>query len=499
MFVGRAENTDIRGGEMTKAQTNTLVERESFDSSSEWYVTWGALAGLSLAMLLSALGTSVVSVALPTFATAFDASFGQVQWIVLSYLLTITALIVTAGRLGDMLGRKRLLLAGLLLFVSGALVSSFSSMYWQLILGRIIQGCGGATMMALTMALVGEVVSEEKTGTVMGMLGTMSAIGTVLGPSLGGVLIAEVGWPSLFLLNIPLGFISLVLVYFFLSEGVVRVPSGSARFDWAGTGILAMSLIAYALAMTIDQGHMGQLNVVLLVGAGFGGVLFVWFERRASSPLIALDIFRTGALTECIIFNGLVSTVMMTTLVVGPFYLSRGLGLEAALVGLIMSIGPGVVAVTGVLFGRVVDKFGTSVVSMVGLFGIAGGSLLLSILPASMGIGGYVAAMVTITLGYSMFQTANNTAVMKSVSAEVRGVVSGVLNLSRNIGFITGASVMGALFAFAVGSDSIIEANSKAVAEGMHTTFAVAAAVIGGVAVYSAGRLVASRLRWNRL
>lgn len=480
---------------MTNAQANQSAEGASIARPSEWYVTWGALAGLSLSMLLSALGTSIVNVALPTLADVFNASFGQVQWIVLSYLLAITALIVTAGRLGDMLGRKRLLLAGILLFLSGALVSSFAIMYWQLILGRIIQGCGGAVMMALTMALVSEVVSEDRTGTVMGMLGTMSAIGTALGPSLGGVLIAEFGWPSLFLINIPLGFLSLVLIYYFLPETPARVTYSSARFDWIGTVILAVTLIAYALAMTIDQGNMGQMNVLLFVAVVVGCVMFVWFEKKTSSPLIALDMFRTRNLTECIIFNGLVSTVMMTTLVVGPFYLSRGLGLEAALVGLVMSIGPSVVAVTGVLFGRMVDRFGTNVVSTVGLFGIAGGSLLLSALPISLGMSGYVVSMVTITLGYSMFQTANNTAVMKSVSADARGVVSGILNLSRNLGLVTGASVMGALFAFGVGSSSMIEVGSKAVAEGMRFTFSVAAAGIGAIAIYSVGRLVASKLR----
>jgi MFS family permease len=141
-------------------------------------------------MLLSSLAGSIANIGLPTLAQAFDASFHSVQWVVLAYLLAITSLIVSVGRLGDMLGRRRLMLAGILLFTLASALCGVAPTLWLLIAARALQGLGAAIMMTLTMALIGETVTKEKTGSAMGLLGTLSAIGTALGPTLGGVLIA---------------------------------------------------------------------------------------------------------------------------------------------------------------------------------------------------------------------------------------------------------------------------------------------------------------------
>jgi MFS family permease len=175
--------------------------------------------------------------------------------------------------------------------------------------------------------------------------------------------------------------------------------------------------------------------------------------------------------------SALVSTVLMATLVVGPFYLSLTLGLEAGIVGIVMSVGPMVVALAGVPVGRFVDILGAERLTIFGLILIVAGSLMLFMIPASFGITGYIASIVVITTGYAMFQTANNTFVMKDVQTGQRGVISGMLGLSRNLGLITGASVMGAVFIYASGSDDIRAARAEEVAAGMRVTFAVAAAL----------------------
>src|SRR5882757_3137985 len=172
-----------------------------------------ALASLSLSMLLSSLGTSIANVGLPTLARAFDASFQQVQWIVLAYLLAITTLIVSVGKLGDIAGRRRLLLAGIVLFTLASVLCGLAPTLWLLTAARAAQGLGAAIMMALAMAFVGETVSKERTGSAMGLLGTMSAIGTALGPSLGGVLIAGPGWRAIFLVSVPLGILAFLLAH----------------------------------------------------------------------------------------------------------------------------------------------------------------------------------------------------------------------------------------------------------------------------------------------
>ena len=174
--------------------------------------------------------------------------------------------------------------------------------------------------------------------------------------------------------------------------------------------------------------------------------------------------------------SALVSTVMMATLVVGPFYLSRALGLDAALVGLVMSVGPLVAALTGVPAGRIVDRFGAPAHDHRRAHRDGGRvASPCRMLPATLGIAGYVAPIVVVTAGYALFQAANNTAVMTDVRPDQRGVISGMLNLSRNLGLITGASVMGAVFALASAATDITTARPEAVAAGMRITFAVAA------------------------
>jgi MFS family permease len=185
--------------------------------------------------------------------------------------------------------------------------------------------------------------------------------------------------------------------------------------------------------------------------------------------------------------SALVATVMMATLVVGPFYLSRALGLDAALVGLVMSIGPIISTVSGVPAGRIVDRLGAPFMVIVGLIAMAAGSFALSVLPAMFGIAGYVAAIAVLTPGYQLFQAANNTAVMMDVHRDQRGVVSGMLNLSRNLGLITGASLMGAVFALASATTDIATAQPESVATGMRITFAVAAILIVGALAIAAG------------
>ena len=460
----------------------------------------GALAGLSLSMLLSSLGTSIANVGLPALAQAFTASFQEVQWIVLAYLLAITTLIVSVGRLGDMTGRRRLLLAGISLFTMASVLCGFAPTLWLLIAARAAQGLGAAVMMALTLAFVGETVPKARTGSAMGLLGTMSAIGTALGPSLGGVLIAGLSWRAIFLVNVPLGILTFLLAHRYLPIDPIdpidrRGPkTDRAGFDNVGTLLLVLTLAAYAFAMTIGRGRFGSLNLALLLAAAFGAGLFVLAEARAASPLIRLAMFRDPVLSASLAMSALVSTVMMATLVVGPFYLTRALGLDAAMVGLVLSVGPLVAALTGVPAGRIADRFGAQRVTLVGLIGMAAGSFLLSMLPATLGISGYIAPIVVITAGYGLFQTANNTAVMTEIRPDQRGVTSGMLNLSRNLGLITGASVMGAVFALASATIDITTARPEAVATGMRITFAVAAIlIVVALAIAVGSRALATR------
>jgi MFS family permease len=429
-----------------------------------------ALASLSLSVLLPSLATSIANVSLPTLAKVFNASFQEVQWVVVAYLLAITALIVGAGRLGDIVGRKRLLLSGMAVFSAASLLCGLASSLWLLVVARAVQGLGAAAMMALAMAFVGAVVPKGKTGSALGLLGSMSAIGTALGPSIGGLLIAGLGWRAIFLINAPLSLLAMALAYRALPPDQVVNRQDHPGFDVKGTLLLAGTLGCYALAMTS--------NMRLMLLALLGATCFVVVERRAPVPLIRLALFRDALLSSGLATSALVSTVVMATLVVGPFYLSQSLGLDAAGVGLAMSVGPIAAALTGMPAGRAVDRFGTAGMTILGLLGMGGGATMLAVSSAAGGVVAYLGPMVVITVSYALFQTANNTAVMAEMAPEQRGVMSGMLNLSRYLGLITGASFMGAVFTVASAAADVSTASSEAVGKGMHATFAVAALVI---------------------
>jgi MFS family permease len=381
-----------------------------------------AMASLALSMLMPSLDTSIANVALPSLTVAFGASFQQAQWIALAYLLAVTILIVGAGRIGDMLGRRRMLVAGIGVFTGASLLCGVAPTLWFLIGARAAQGVGAAMMIALTMALAGDAVPKTRTGSAMGLLGTMSALGTTLGPSLGGVLIAFAGWRTIFLVNVPLGILNIVLA---LRTLPADRPSASAP----------------------------------------------------AVPL-RLSMLRNVALSTGLAVSTLISAVMMATLVVGPFYLSRALALDSARVGLFMSVGPFVAALTGLVAGRVVDRAGTRATMMFGVAGMTAGLVALGAGAGRYGIAGYLAGIVILTAHYALVQVANTTSLMSTVSDGQRGVTAGMLGLARNLGLISGASALGAVYAFTSAADKLATEASSAAA-GMRATFLVAAGLTG--------------------
>lgn len=379
----------------------------------------GALFALSLAMLLTSVGTSIANVALPSLARAFDASFEQVQWIVLAYLIAVTAFVVLAGRLGDVFGRRNMLIAGIVVFAAASVACALASTLLALAAARFAQGAGAAAMMTLAIAAVVDLVPADRKGSAMGLLGSVSAVGTAAGPALGGVIITAFGWRAVFVFLAVAGAIAL---------------AGALRF------------------IPADRP----------TGAAGHGVANGWFA-----------LLRDRALRVSLAAIFIVSAIMMATLVVGPFYLTAGLRLTPLAAGWVMSIGPAVSALAGVPSGRLVDRYGASASMILGLASIVVGATLLAILPARLGVAGYIPALATMTAGYALFQAANNTAIMARTPAR-KGLASGLLALSRNLGLIAGASAFGFLYAAASAGVSA-EPPGTGADVGMLATFTLAA------------------------
>lgn len=402
------------------------------------------VAGLALSVLLAALGTSVANVALPELAATFDVPPAHAQWVVLAYLLTMTATAVTVGRLGDRLGRQRILTLGLLLFTVATLACALAPSLWILTTARAAQGVGAAVLMALPLALARDLVPGARLGTAMGLLGTTSALGTALGPAGGGILLGAFGWPALFLAMVPLGIIAMVLV-----RGSFPLPAS---------------------------------------------------ESNATDPETRSirDVLRRGPLSAGLAMNILVATVMMSTLIVGPFFLATGIGLPAAGVGLALAVGPIVAVATGLVAGRAVDTLGTPRSTAAGLGVMLVGTVCLATLPPLMGLPGYLVAIAVLTPGYQLFLAANNARALSGIPAQFRGAAAGLLGLSRNLGLIAGASIMGGLYAAVAGASG--QSADAAAFTGAQVTFAAASVLVCGalaIAVLS-GRTTVSSTRRSR-
>ncbi|MBU1307828.1 MAG: MFS transporter, partial [Alphaproteobacteria bacterium] len=309
------------------------------------------MVSLALAMLLASLGTSIANIALPPLAEAFAAPFSAVQAVVIAYLAALTISVLIAGRLGDRFGLRPMLLVGLLIFALASLLCALAPSLGLLVGARALQGMGAAFLMTLPMALMRQITAPSRMGRAMGLLGTISALGTALGPSLGGLLIPATGWRGIFWVQVPLTLLTMLLAF-----------------------------------TALPREHI----------------------RRLAKPSTLWSALQ-WRLVPNLLINLLVAAVMMTTLVVGPFYLGLALGLDARAVGLVMAIGPLISILSGVPAGRLVDAWQYNRVLAVGLALLGTGACLLAFLPNAIGVVGYALAMAVLTPGYQLFQAANNT------------------------------------------------------------------------------------------
>lgn len=450
------------------------------------------LAALAAASLTASLGISVASVLLPTLTRSFGVTVSEAQWVVLAYLMAVTVTIVSAGRLGDLFGPRRVMISGLIVFIAASVLSATAPGLGLLILGRALQGVGGAILIALPMSIARDMVPSGQLGAAMGLLGTTSAAGTALGPSLGGLVLAWSGWRIAFWLLAGFAVLTLVLALLAIPRDGLRPRVSFRSLDIPGTAVLIVVLVAYSLATSGGVTGVRLSPAVLMAGVPMATVLFVAVEARASAPLVPMKVLLDRKTGAGFAMNILIGTVMMATLVVGPFFLSFSLGLGEAVVGMVLAIGPGVAALSGVPAGRLTDRYGAGRVMCAGLVQTMLGLLCLAFLPRQFGVGGYIVALIVLTPAFQMFLAANNTAVMSGASKKQRGRLSGLLGLSRNLGLMTGASAMSSLFVGVMGTGNAADAQVADVSRAFSATFtaaAVLAMIALGVALWSSHRV----------
>jgi EmrB/QacA subfamily drug resistance transporter len=459
------------------------------DYSQKWWV----MLAIAMGIFLGTIDGSIVNVALPTLVRDLDTTFPVVQWVVLAYLLALSTLVLSIGRLGDIVGKKAISSSGFAVFTLGSVLCGLSPSVGWLIGFRIFQAIGAAMIFALGFAIITEAFPREERGRALGIQGAIVSIGIVLGPTLGGLLIDSLGWRWIFFVNLPVGIVGTLTAIRYIPD---VPPEGGERFDFPGGAVFLVMLLALLLGLTFGQTHgFGHgLPLGLLALAILALPVFVAIERRAEHPMLDLSLFR-NRLVSVNLFAGWASFAAIGgVFILLPFYLERVLGHSPAETGLLLSSVPFALGISAPAAGSISDRVGPWPVILVGLATLFASYLLILRLGTDTTAVSYLLTMAPVGLGMGIFQSPNNSAIMGAVPPRRLGVTSGLLTITRITGQLTGISVLGAVWASRVASHAGTRgepsaAPQRAQVAGLHDTMIVSAVLIAvALAVAAWGR-----------
>ncbi len=443
---------------------------------------WWVMLGVGLGVLMFTLDTSIVNIALPTLVQVLQTSFSTIQWVVLSYLLVVTAFVLAAARFGDLWGKKQLYVWGLIVFTISSLLCGLASSAGWLIAFRALQGAGAVMISALGAAIVTEAFPPSERGQALGIIGAVVSLGIALGPTVGGLLIGLSGWRLIFLVNVPIGIFATLVV-------VRNVPKGNrasqgGRFDWVGAIVMALTLVCFALGMTNgqDYGFTNSGTIASSAIAAVGLFSFIWLEQCIRAPMLDLSLFSSVPFSLSLLTAMSVYCAIAGLWFITPFFLELVLRYPTQKVGLLLAVSPILGGIIAPFAGKLSDRLGNRLISLVGLTALTLGFLSMSTLTAQTTELGYMVRVAPIGIGSGLFQSPNNSAILESVLPERLGIASGLLSLSRTLGQTTGLPLLAAVFTVLTLSQGsaadVTQASAEALVFGVQITFRVAAGII---------------------
>jgi EmrB/QacA subfamily drug resistance transporter len=469
---------------MVIISTIAQEKADPLDREPKALVKWWAMLGISMGVFLFALDVYIVNLALPIMVESLHTNFATIQWVVLSYLLAIAAFVLSASRLGDMFNKKRLYIIGLIVFTLSSLLCALAPTVGFLIAFRFLQGLGAAFLSGLGTAMIVEIFPPEQRGLGLGIRAGVFGLGIMLGPTVGGLLVTLGGWSLIFWVNVPIGILGSIMV------ARLVPPSTSSgipqQFDAIGTLILTLVLTGFTLGMTRvqSQGFDSPEVLALLILSAIGLIGFLALEARLSNPMLDLRMFRSLELSLGLLLRFVGNFVMAGAIFILPFFLELVKHYSADRAGLLLAVPPVIIVLTAPVAGILADRFGTRIVSIIGLMSIALGCFFISTFNAELTILNYIAGVTPYALGVGLFQSPNNSAIMGAAPPDRLGLASGLLSLSRILGQTVGVPLVGALFSFVTLASAhlaphldVTQAPIEALVLGMQTTFQVMAAL----------------------
>jgi EmrB/QacA subfamily drug resistance transporter len=436
------------------------------------------VATVCIGAFIGQLDASIVSIALPAIGRDLGGSTGQVEWVALSYLLTLVAPI---GRLADSTGRKLLYTYGFAVFGAASVGCALAGNLIVLDAFRVLQAVGAAMLQANSVALISLAVPRARLGRSVGVQGAAQALGLALGPAVGGLLLEFGSWRLLFVVNLPASVLGLITAWFFLPRSRFLAPHRG--MDWTGLALFVPAVAAVMLGLSLATEDAAPWALGVLAGATLllgGG--FVRHARRHPNPALDITLFRSVPFAVGLATGLLSYTATFGLLFTAPDLLETTYGLSHGHAGLTLTCLPAALALTAPLAGGLADRIGTRWVTTAGMVLATGGLLLITSRPA---LPELMAAFALVGVGMALFTPANNAAIMSSAPTERAGTAAGILNMTRGIGTALGVAAGTLAFTAAAGS-------------GDPTTVTAADAARGGGDRRRPGRIDPDRRRHHR-
>ncbi len=412
------------------------------EQSNPYLVLLAVASGLFMVVI----DVTILNIALPSISRDMGASMAQVEWSVIAYTLTLTGLVPIFGRISDILGRKKLFLSGVSIFALASLFCAYSESMEGLILGRVFQGVGGSMITSNTLAIITDTFPEGKRGLAMGLQAILVSGGAAIGPSLGGFLVTNYEWHSVFLINVPIGFVSVIFAAFVLPP--LKTHRRQEPVDWAGAGTLLVGSGFLLLGMTLGPqiGWTEPEVLACLIGGVLLYAILYQMEIRHTHPLIDMSLFRIRGFVFGQI-AGVCATISLAAMTfIFPWYWQGLRGLSAQEAGILILPLPLTLMILSPLSGRLSDRFGPRGVASAGLILLMLGEWAIAGIHLDMVYIDVIWRIVLFGAGLGLFLAPNNNAIMSSVSAHRRGVAAGLLGLFRYTGQSMGVAFSGVLF-----------------------------------------------------
>ncbi|UQZ32317.1 MFS transporter [Paenibacillus sp. PK3_47] len=459
---------------------------------------WTILIVLNLFTFMSTLDGSIVNIALPVLVKQLNLPVAQVEWVTTGYLMAICSVILFFGKLGDIAGKIRIFKMGTVVFIIGSLLCGLSTTLPFLIVSRVIQAVGASMTMANSQGIVTDIFPATERGKALGLIGTFVSLGSIAGPSLGGIIVSTLGWEYIFWVNVPIGLIAIVLGWKVLPKDLVRVKSG---IDIPGSMLFAVFIITLFAGLLLGQqlGYGDPRIISAIIAAAAAFIAFLIVEMRRSQPLLQLSLFKNPLFSLSILCAFLVFVANFCFNIIAPFYAQNMLNLSPFYAGFLLMLFPISMVIVAPLSGALSDKIGSESLTFSGLmvmvvaqFGLArlheGSSVIL--------VGLWIAML---GIGSGLFQSPNNSLIMSKVPRTQLGSAGSVNSLVRNVGMVVGITIATSILFNVMSREAghrvtdLVPGRPDIFLAGMHVVFMTSSAICLVSALLTGWRLIHSR------